>query len=121
MSKARKDRPICDTFCVNEKKVAAVKKVMLPDETIGKIAATFKALGDPTRAKIISALLKEELCVCDISAVIGISQSAVSHQLRVLRNMALVKYRKDGKIAYYSLNDDHITSIFRQGLEHVEE
>ncbi|MFH2118778.1 MAG: metalloregulator ArsR/SmtB family transcription factor [Pseudomonadota bacterium] len=94
---------------------------MKPDETLYKLAATFKVLGDPTRTKIISALLQEELCVCDLASLIGISQSAISHQLRVLRNMNLVKYRKDGRIAYYSLDDDHISSILTAGLKHVEE
>jgi len=94
---------------------------MKSDETIFKLATIFKVLGDPTRTKIISALLQEELCVCDMSALIGTSSSAISHQLRVLRNMNLVKYRKDGRIAYYSLDDDHISSIITAGLKHVEE
>lgn len=112
---------VCEVLCINEQKVASARQAMRPDATLFKLAATFKVLGDPTRTKIISALLQEELCVCDLAFLIGISQSAVSHQLRVLRNMALVKYRKDGKIAYYSLDDDHISSILTEGLRHVEE
>jgi len=112
---------VCEILCINERKVASARQAMKPDATIFKLAAIFKVLGDPTRTKIISALLQEELCVCDLASLIGISQSAISHQLRVLRNMNLVTYRKDGKIAYYSLNDDHINSILIEGLKHVEE
>ena len=108
-------------MCIDERKVASARRAMKPDATLFKLAASFKVLGDPTRTKIISALLQEELCVCDLASLIGISQSAISHQLRVLRNMNLVKYRKDGRIAYYSLDDDHISSILTAGLKHVEE
>ena len=94
---------------------------MKSDKIIFRLAAVFKVLGDPTRTKIISALLKEELCVCDLTALIGTSQSAISHSLRILRNMNLVKYRKEGKMAYYSLDDDHISAILTAGLKHVEE
>lgn len=110
-----------EVFYVNEKKVKAVKRIMKPNEVIIKLAQTFKVLGDPTRTKIIFALAKEELCVCDIATLLGISQSATSHQLMVLRNMNLVKYRKEGRIAYYSLDDDHIKNLFDEGLRHVEE
>ena len=122
MKKVKKDNSgICDVLCIHDGKVASARKAMKPDATLFKLAATFKVLGDPTRTKIISALLQEELCVCDLASLIGISQSAISHQLRVLRNMNLVKYRKDGRIAYYSLDDDHISSIFMAGMKHVEE
>jgi DNA-binding transcriptional ArsR family regulator len=122
MTKVKKDkRAVCEVLCINDRKVAAAKRAMKPNATLLKLAATFKVLGDPTRTKIISALLQEELCVCDLASLIGISQSAISHQLRILRNMNLVKYRKDGRIAYYSLDDDHISSILTVGLKHVEE
>ncbi|MBU3932309.1 MAG: metalloregulator ArsR/SmtB family transcription factor [Proteobacteria bacterium] len=122
MERTKKDNSaICEVLCINERKVASARQAMKPDATLFKLAATFKVLGDPTRTKIISALLQEELCVCDLASLIGISQSAISHQLRVLRNMNLVKYRKDGRIAYYSLDDDHISSILTAGLKHVEE
>lgn len=117
----RDNRAICEVLCINERKVAAAKRAMKPDATLFKLAATFKVLGDPTRTKIISALLQEELCVCDLASLIGLSQSAISHQLRILRNMNLVKYRKEGRIAYYSLDDDHISAILTAGLKHVEE
>jgi ArsR family transcriptional regulator, lead/cadmium/zinc/bismuth-responsive transcriptional repressor len=109
----------CEVQCINYKKVAAVRKVMQTDGVVKKLAGTFKVLGDPTRTKLLYALLHEELCVCDLAHLLGKTQSAVSHQLRVLRNLDLVTYRKDGKIAYYSLNDDHVRTLFREGLEHV--
>lgn len=106
---------------MNEKKVCSVRKTMEQDEVIVKISQTFKVLGDPTRTKIIFALSKEELCVCDIATLLGISQSATSHQLRVLRNMNLVRYHKEGRVAFYSLDDEHIKNLFDEGLKHVEE
>jgi len=120
VKKEKKDNE-CEVLCINEQKVASARKAMKPDATLFKLAEIFKVLGDPTRMKIVSALLQEELCVCDLTVLIGTSQSAVSHQLRILRNMDLVKYRKDGRIAYYSLDDDHISSILTAGLKHVEE
>jgi len=121
MKQEQKDREaVCEVLCINERKVASARLAMKPDATLFKLAAIFKVLGDPTRTKIISALLQEELCVCDLASLIGHSQSAISHQLRVLRNMNLVRYRKDGRIAYYSLDDDHISAILTAGLKHAE-
>lgn len=94
---------------------------MKSEGTIIRLAETFSALSDPTRAKIIFALQNEELCVCDLAHLIGLTTSAISHQLRLLRNLRIVKYRKDGKVVYYSLADKHIETLFNQGLEHVEE
>ena len=95
-------------------------KVSLPsDDLIFNLADFFKTFGDSTRIKIICALMETELCVCDLANVINTSQSAVSHQLRVLRQARLVKYRKDGKTVYYSLDDDHIKLVISQGLNHV--
>jgi len=85
------------------------------------LAETFKALGDPARASILHALTYGELCVGDLAEVVGISESGVSHQLRILRGLRLVKYRRDGQHVYYSLADHHITTLLAQGLEHVEE
>ena len=84
-----------------------------------RLAETFKALSDPTRVRIISALSHTELCVCDLAATLGMSQSAVSHQLRTLRQLHLIKSRKEGRQVYYSLDDDHIHELFRCGLDHV--
>jgi DNA-binding transcriptional ArsR family regulator len=85
------------------------------------LADLFKMFGDSTRVKIISALLNTEMCVCDIAALLGMSKSAISHQLRSLRQTKLVKFRRDGKTVYYSLDDDHVKTIFAQDLLHVSE
>lgn len=111
---------VCEPPVIHEEKVDAARKKMISDGFLHKLSETFKVLGDTTRVKILYALSKEELCVCDISVVLGMSQSAVSHQLRRLRDMKLVKYRKEGKVVYYSLDDDHIVKLFSQGLEHVK-
>ncbi|HHW54931.1 MAG TPA: winged helix-turn-helix transcriptional regulator [Firmicutes bacterium] len=92
---------------------------MLDEQEINRLAETFKVLGDPTRIKILSALATEELCVCDLAAALELSVSAVSHQLRVLKGARLVKYRREGKNIFYSLDDEHVISLFRLALEHV--
>ncbi len=107
---------------VEEEKVRSVKKNMKSERFFHYLAETFKAMSDPTRTKIIYALCQEnELCVRDIAAIIGTTNSAISHQLRTLRNMKLVKYNKVGKVTYYSLDDKHINNLFAEGLRHVEE
>mgnify|MGYP005840414163 CR=1 FL=1 len=110
----------CEAHCIHLEEIAQAQQEILPEETVYRLAETFKVLGDPTRIKIINALLKRELCVCDLAALLSMGQSAISHQLRVLRNLRLVKFRKEGKVVYYSLDDDHILSLFKQGLEHVQ-
>jgi ArsR family transcriptional regulator, lead/cadmium/zinc/bismuth-responsive transcriptional repressor len=108
--------------CVDQRKVKSVKKKMKTDKCFHYLAETFKAMSDPTRTKIIYALCQEnELCVSDIGAIIGTTSSAISHQLRTLRNMKLVKYNKVGKVIFYSLDDIHINNLFAEGLRHVEE
>lgn len=94
---------------------------MPPSEELEELADFYKVFGDPTRLKILYVLLCAEMCVYDISNLIGMSQSAVSHQLRVLKQMDLVKNRRDGKTIFYSLSDDHIVSILSQGINHIEE
>lgn len=94
---------------------------LLNDDIIIDVAELFKIFGDSTRIKIINVLLEEELCVCDIASRINVSQSAVSHQLRILKSSKLVKYRKDGNCIYYSLDDDHVKKIFKLGCEHINE
>lgn len=107
---------------VEKEKVNAIKKKMKSDQFFHELAETFKAMSDPTRAKIIYALcLENELCVHDIAAIIQTTSSAISHQLRTLRNMKLVKYNKVGKVAFYSLDDIHINNLFAEGLRHVED
>ncbi len=96
-------------------------KIYHRDETLYDLADLFKVLGDTTRIKILCALFQAEMCVCDISALLGMTQSAISHQLRVLKQARLVKYRKEGKVVYYSLDDEHVESIFDKGLIHISE
>jgi ArsR family transcriptional regulator, lead/cadmium/zinc/bismuth-responsive transcriptional repressor len=93
----------------------------LTDASARALADTFKVLGDTTRVRILDALSRSELCVQDLAGRVGISESAVSHQLRVLRGMRLVRQRRDGRLIYYTLDDQHIIGLFAQGLEHVEE
>jgi ArsR family transcriptional regulator len=92
---------------------------MPEEETLLNLADLFKMFGDSTRVKILCALFNAEMCVCDIAALLGMTQSAISHQLRALRQTKLVKYRRDGKVVYYSLDDDHVKNIFDLGLLHV--
>ncbi len=106
---------------VDFEKVEKVKKDLPVDEILFDMAELFKVFGDSTRMKIISALLEEELCVGDIAIITNSTPSAISHQLRVLKQAKLVKYRKDGKIVYYSLDDEHVKQIYEKGREHVEE
>ncbi|MCG0276376.1 MAG: metalloregulator ArsR/SmtB family transcription factor [Thermosediminibacteraceae bacterium] len=107
----------CDVFCINEQKVN--KLIGTVPNTVG-LAELFKVLADETRLKIVYLLSKEELCVCDIAAILGLAVSNVSHHLRVLRVAHLVKFRRDGKQVYYSLDDDHVIHIIKEGFAHVE-
>jgi len=115
------DRLVCDVTFVNEENVEAVRRLMQPDRTLDRVAETFAVLGDPTRVKIIFALSRQELCVCDLAGLLSLTEPAVSHHLRLLRNLRLVKHRREGKMVYYSLDDDHIEQLLAMGLEHVEE
>ena len=99
-----------------------IPKKVIPDEaTVYGLADLFKVFGDPTRIRILYALSAGELCVCDIASVLNMTQSAISHQLRVLKQIKLVKFRREGKTVYYSLADAHVETILSQGLEHVQE
>lgn len=112
---------ICEINIIHQDKVDNLKNIMPDDELIYDLAEFFKVFADSTRMKIIYALMNEELCVCDIAAIVGTTQSAISHQLRILKQSKLVKYRKDGKVVYYSLDDEHIAEIVKKGREHIEE
>ena len=101
--------------------MARLLKALTPDETLYDLAELFKVFGDSTRIKILYVLFASEMCVCDIAQLLNMSQSAISHQLRVLRSSKLVKFRRDGKTLYYSLADEHVCRIISQGMEHVEE
>lgn len=111
----------CNCNVIHEDVVKRVKETIPQEETLYDLADLFKTFGDSTRIKIICALFQSEMCVCDIAALLGMNQSAISHQLRVLKQARLVKYRKDGKVVYYSLDDDHVKGIFDQGLAHLNE
>lgn len=120
MSQLELESDVCERLCEPSRHVCLAKAEMLTERDAQLIAETFKILGDPTRVKILHALSKRELCVCDISAVIALGQSAVSHQLRLLRGARLVKHRKEGKMVWYSLDDEHISLLLAQGIEHVK-
>lgn len=117
----KSDFETCDCDIIHEDTVANARKVMLEEDTYYDLAEFFKVFSDITRIKILNALLLSEMCVCDIGSLLNMNHSAVSHQLRLLKQMRLVKFRKEGKIVYYSLDDHHIKEIFDQGLIHVKE
>ncbi len=100
---------------------ASLKKRLLGERSVVALADTFKVLGDATRVRILDALSRSELCVCDIARLVGLSESAVSHQLRLLRGMRVVRPRRAGRQVFYALDDRHIVGLFEHGLEHVEE
>lgn len=112
---------ICKCNVVHEEIIKKVKDEMIDEETLQDISDLFKVFSDSTRIKIIFALFKSEMCVCDIATLLQMNQSAISHQLRVLKQARLVKYRKEGKSVYYSLDDNHIEEIFHMALEHINE
>lgn len=114
---AREDR--CEETYIDEDRVRAVAPHIVDGLTATRLADIFKALSDPTRLRIISALSQAELCVCDLAASLGMSQSAISHQLRLLRSLRLVRGTKRGRMVYYSLDDDHVDVLFKNGMEHV--
>lgn len=112
---------VCRVTVVHEEAVRRVRDSMPQEEVLTDLAEFFKVFGDTTRVKILQALLLAELCVCDMAAILGASQSAVSHQLKILRLSNLVKFRKEGKVVYYSLSDSHVSDILERGFEHVRE
>ena len=113
--------PCCEETQVHETSVELVRSRLPQDEVLYDLAELFKIFGDSTRIKILYALLESELCVCDIASLMDVSQSAVSHQLRVLKASKLVKFRREGKTLYYSLADEHVFRILSQGMEHILE
>lgn len=115
------DYEVSEQNIVDFEKIEKIKKILPEDDLIFEMAELFKVFGDSTRMKIISALLQDELCVGDIAVLTNSTPSAISHQLRVLKQAKLVKYRKEGKIVYYSLDDEHVREIYEKGREHVEE
>jgi len=121
MADSRNEIDRCDCTVIHEDIVISVKGKMPAEEKLYDLAELFKVFGDTTRIKILWALAEAEMCVCDIAVLINMTQSAISHQLRVLKQARLVKNRKKGKVVYYSLDDAHVKQIFEQGLIHIDE
>jgi ArsR family transcriptional regulator len=117
----KKELDRCEITVIHEDVVKRVSKNLPDEEDLYDLAELFKVFGDSTRVRILCALDEAEMCVCDIAALLNMTQSAISHQLRVLKQARLVKNRKEGKVVYYSLDDDHVKSIFNQGLMHIKE
>ena len=115
-----KNEFICDCNVIHQELVANTKKNMPEEDMFNKLAEFFKILGDTTRVKILFALDQNEMCVCDIANVLGMSKSSISHQLGTLRRMGIVKCRKSGKEVFYMLDDEHIKKVFEIGVEHIE-
>ena len=112
---------LCDFICVHEKIVERVLKAMPKDQELQDLADFFKVFGDATRIKILYVLSQSEMCVCDLASLLQMGQSAISPQLRMLKQMRLVKFQREGKTVLYSLADDHIETILAQGMEHIHE
>lgn len=123
LDRSGKDKIELDVCCmhVHEEIVKKVEQVMPDEGQLLDLAEFFKVFGDSTRIKILYVLSQSEMCVCDIATLLQMGQSAISHQLRVLKQMRLVKFRRDGKTMFYSLSDGHIETILAQGMEHIEE
>jgi ArsR family transcriptional regulator, lead/cadmium/zinc/bismuth-responsive transcriptional repressor len=115
------DAARCEAPHLDVRDLAARRQGLLPPRTVEALADTFRVLGDPTRVRILDALATGELCVCDIASLVGISESAVSHQLRLLRSMRLVRPRRAGRLVYYAVDDQHILELMKQAMTHVEE
>lgn len=120
-SDIRPGRDTCDVIHIHPTQLAALRGSLVGLDDANALAETFRTLGDPTRVRMLDALAHSELCVCDLATLIGLSESAVSHQLRLLRNLRVVKSRRDGRMVFYSLDDRHIITLFRQALRHVQE
>jgi ArsR family transcriptional regulator len=115
-----RDRDVCEVTHIEEDRIRRAQAQLIDGLTATRLAGFFKALSDPTRVRIISALSSGELCVCDVAATLGMTQSAISHQLRVLRQLRLVKRRREGQMAYYTLDDEHVSCLFSEGMSHLE-
>lgn len=115
-----KNEFVCDCNIIHEDIVKKTLENMADENLLNKLAEFFKILGDTTRTKILFALDKNEMCVCDIANVLGMSKSSISHQLGTLRRSGIVKCRKEGKEVYYMLDDDHVKQLFEIGIEHIE-
>ena len=117
----RHSEDACDVACLHPDVVRAARATLLPTAEAEQLAAVFGVLADPTRVRLVHALSERELCVCDLANVLGMRQSAVSHQLRLLRALRVVRARKAGRVVYYSLDDAHVAALLAQGLAHIRE
>ena len=115
------ETPTCSFLAAHPEAVAHVRAALADDDTLLDVSELFKVLGDSTRCKILFVLLVSEMCVCDLSQLLGMSVSAISHQLRILRQAQLVRYRRAGKTVFYALADEHVRTLLSQGMEHVQE
>ena len=115
------EEDVCRIRVVHMDRVRRARDEAISDQELDRLSSMYKVLGDPTRLKIVMALKDVEMCVCDLSAFLGVSESAVSHQLRRLRDLALVKKRRDGQVIYYTLDDSHIADLLSIALDHVRE
>lgn len=116
-----KNAAVCSCTILHEDIIEKARQGMPEEAHLYDLAELFKVFGDSTRIRILYALSASEMCVCDIAALLSMTQSAISHQLRILKSARLVKHRKSGKVVFYSLNDSHVAHIFAQGLDHVKE
>ena len=115
------DAPVCSEISAHPQAIAIIRSAMPDEDSMLDVSELFKVLGDSTRTRILFALLAAETCVCDLSELLGASVSAVSHQLRILRQARLVRYRREGKTVFYALADEHVRTLLSQGMEHVQE
>ena len=111
----------CEVFEADDSRVSRARAALVSERDAASLAETFRVLGDPTRVRLLDAMTSGELCVCDLATVVGMSESAVSHQLRLLRTMRLVRARRQGRMIFYTLDDQHIVDLMQQGLRHVAE
>jgi len=121
MTCAGSDVALCDVTIIHDDIVEKVRNGLTGEKLLKKMAEMFKVMNDPTRLKIINALLLSEMCVCDIAALMDMTQPTISHHLKILRQSELIKYRREGKIVYYSLDDEHVSALFQKSLEHALE
>lgn len=115
------EQPVCDCEVIHEDVVNRVREQMIPKAEFGELSDFFKMFSDSTRIQILWALERSEMCVCDLAVLLGMTKSAISHQLKSLRLSNLVKFRKEGKVVYYSLADSHVKDILDQGFTHINE
>lgn len=115
------EAPVCEHHHIDTKLLSEVKMITPSDELLIKLGDLFKIFGDPTRIRILYVLMEHEMCVCDIAEFLGMTQSSISHQLRILKDSSLVKFRREGKSVIYSLADEHVMTILSQGFDHITE